>query len=189
MSPHGNNNGTGAAEGVSSAIVIAWWVTLVWVLDQFLQLVCLLLDATPKFFLHKTSHMHILLYCEAYPHQVCFGFLSANCVIYKSTSIFLGGHEATCQGAISSLSLYLSIHAVTFHPVAARMKHYKNPAERRHHHLPFTSLCFPCSLNPKTSIVNNKLFDYVLGPMTYDVIIFWSSKVLRPICHHIFRST
>lgn len=107
MSPHGNNNVTGAAGGVSSAIVITWRVTLVWVFDQFLLLVCLLLDATPKFFLHKTSHIHILLYCEADPHQGCSGFLFANCIIYKSTSIFLGGHEASCQRVISSLSLSL----------------------------------------------------------------------------------
>jgi hypothetical protein len=137
---------------------------------------CLLASGChPQAFLHKTSHMHILLYCEADPRQVCSGFLFANCITYKSTSVFLGGHKASCQRVISSLSLFLSVYPITFHPLAARMMHYKNPAERRHHHLPFTSLCFPCSLNPKTSIVNNKLFVYVLGPVTYDVIIFRSS--------------
>jgi hypothetical protein len=71
-------------------------------------------------------------------------------------------------------SLSLFIYAISFHALATRMMHYKNPAERRHH-LPFTLLCFPCSLNPETSIVNSKLFVYVLGPMTYDIIMFWSS--------------
>ncbi len=160
MSPHGNNNGTGAAGGVSSAIAIVWWVTLVWVLDQFFQLVCLLLDATPKFFF---TRLLICIYYSIVKHILIKFALELFLQIASYTKAQVSSLEDMRRHVSESYHPSLSIYPVTFHPLAARMMHYKNPAERRHHHLPFTSLWFPCSLNPKTSIVNNKLFVYVLG--------------------------